>query len=219
MFIHRCPWCGEKLLPPSPFCNQYKNILLKCPACENKYTIYNRKNKGNGMNRMKISAIILLLICFWGIPFRAPFSIFEWSKMPLWGMIICILFLIGTLFWILHLPYGRSLPKKERELLSDKHKKSAFILWETHQTKGLLYPKMQVLNGEIFPACFTDANGQPISTALCVVLEDIKWADKRQCNCNIHFVLDNAPSEELLCSGNQFYLYHNYRLIAKGQIQ
>lgn len=219
IFIHRCPWCGEKLLPPPPFYNQYKNVFLKCPVCKNKYTVYNKRNKGNGTNRTKISAAILLLICFLGIPLRPPFSIVEWSAIPLWGMAICILLLMGILLWILHLPYGRSIPKKEKKLLSDKYKKSVFILWETHQNNGLFYPKLQIPNGEIFPACFTDANEQPISTALCVVLEDIKWADKRQCTCNIHFVSDNAPAEELLCSGNQFYLYHNHRLIAKGKMQ
>lgn len=220
MLIHRCPWCGECLTFLSTSRNQYKNEPLKCPKCKNICVVYSKKSQGNGRNRTKISKIILILMVFLWIPFRSPFSVIKWWQNPL----LCIVMYLSLgimLLWIWYLPYGRGTSKNDekRRMQSENYKTDVSILWEMRKNEGLLCPKLQVPNGEIFPACFMNADGQPISTALCVVLENIHWESSHRCTCTIQLVLDNISAQDLFQQGNTFNLYHNYRLIAKGILQ
>ena len=91
--------------------------------------------------------------------------------------------------------------------------------WEKHKKRGLLFPILQAPNGEIFPACFMDENGVPISRALCVVLDNIKWLGSRNCKCTIQFVLDDIKSETYFQKGNRLYLYYDYKKIAEGVVE
>ena len=93
------------------------------------------------------------------------------------------------------------------------------IHWKNHKHKGLLFPRFRIVRGEIFPACFMDEKEMPISTPLCVVLENLKWKGLHHCTCTIQLVLDDVSDEKLFQSGNRFYLYHNYRKIAEGIIE
>ncbi len=105
------------------------------------------------------------------------------------------------------------------EKAPEKAKQNVSLEWRRRKAGGLTCPKIQVAEGEIFPACFTDENGQPISTALCVVLENIEWAGSRNCICDISFVSDDAVNEKLLYHGNRFYLYHRHSIIAEGAVK
>ncbi len=220
MLIHRCPWCGERLPFSSTSHNQYKNGSLRCPKCNNICVAYSKKSQGNGRNRTKISKIILILMLFLWIPFRAPFSIVKWWQNPFLCITVYLFFGI-TLLWIWYIPYDRDTAQKNQkeQIRPETYKAHVFISWESHKNEGFLCPKLQVPNGEIFPACFMDVNGQPISTALCVVLENIHWENPRRCTCTIQIVLDTVSSKNLFQKGNMFNLYHNYRLIAKGTLQ
>lgn len=220
MLIHRCPWCGERLIFPSTSNTQYKNNPLRCPKCNNICVAYSKKSHGNGRNRTKISKIILILMLFLWIPFRPPFSIIKWWKNPLLCIVIYLSLSI-MLLWIWYIPYDRGVAQKNQkeQTRPEPYKADVFISWETHKNEGLLCPKLQIPNGEIFPACFMDAGEQPISLALCVVLENIHWENSRRCTCTIQIVLDTVSSQDLFQKGNTFNLYHNYRLIAKGTLQ
>lgn len=74
------------------------------------------------------------------------------------------------------------------------------------------------VDGKIFPACFMDADGIPMSMAFCLVLHEFSWSDNFHCACKIYIVLDDVPQEKLLQKGNRFYLYHNYRKVAAGSV-
>ncbi len=208
MFIHRCPWCGERLhLLPQ----------IKCPICRNKITVYSSNEKNRKNNRTKkIGVLFLLVVCIMYIPFRYPFAVID---LPWWADLIRLIVLDGIILWIISLPYGRKYAKQNNSNCVEKHKSLTSIIWEIKDSKGLSCPKLQVQNGEIFPACFMDANGQPISTALCVVLENIHWENQHRCTCTIQIVLDTISSQDLFQKNNTFNLYHNKRLIAKGVMQ
>ncbi len=126
---------------------------------------------------------------------------------------------IIALLLLLKIPYGKNIRTDDNIKDNQFEKSKCNILWEVNGSRGLLCPKIQVAEGEIFPACFTDENGQPISTALCVVLENIEWADSRNCICDISFVSDDTANEKLLCPGNRFYLYHRHSIIAEGAVK
>ncbi len=208
MLIHRCPWCGERLrLLPQ----------MKCPVCKNKITIYSKKDKSRKKNLdKKIGILFLLILCFTYFPFRFPFAVID---LPWWADLVRLLILDGLILWIISLPYERKYMGRDETYCIEKQKMSASIVWETKDREGLSCPKLLVKNGEIFPACFMNADGQPISTALCVVLENIHWESSHRCMCTIQIVLDDVSSKNLFQKGNTFNLYHNYRLIAKGILQ
>ena len=122
---------------------------------------------------------------------------FTWIALFIW----LSLFLFAT---IKHLVEQKEKPKVD-PLPMQKRTVNATISWESHKNKGLLYPKFQVMNGEIFPVCFIDENGVPISLMLCVVMEHFHWTDSHHCVCTIQLVLDDAPEDKLLQKGNRFY--------------
>ena len=216
MLIHRCPWCGEEISPLT-FFNRHSDKLSVCPNCKNAIALYARKN-GKGKKpkdiRILIPAVILILL----IPFCPPFSVVRWEN-RLWLAAILYSAAIIALLLLLKIPYGKNIRTDDNIKDNQFEKSKCDILWEVNGGRGLLCPKIQVAEGEIFPACFTDENGQPISTALCVVLENIEWAGSCNCICDISFVSDDTANENLLCPGNRFYLYHRHSIIAEGAVK
>ena len=210
MIQHRCPWCGEKI----PIHLQLGPLIWLgpdvCPKCKRPYT----------SNSCWSSIIILLtgmvgeyIIIFFTKKFRNNNVILYWL-LGIAGLIILALLFIE----LFRIPYARDIKKKERRYINPKRTADVNLSWKKHKKKGLLLPRLQVLNGEIFAACFLGADGTPISTAFCVVLNDFLWLDNYHCTCKVYFVLDDAPEEELFRKGNQFYFYYDYRKIAAGTI-
>lgn len=210
MLLHRCPWCGEELIRPTK--------AKKCPFCQNPLVEYRKNNKGNARNRKKYSSAILYIIPFLWLPFNPPFEIIEWSNNFFLCTFLyssCIFVLLG----LLYIPFARDISKENKKIPSAKDKVAVTLSWEKRENSGLASPRLQVPNGEIFPACFLDANGQPLTTELCIVLEDIEWTDSRHGRCKTHLVLDSISSQEIFSKADTFYLYYNRRRIAQGSIQ
>ena len=125
--------------------------------------------------------------------------------------VISLLFLLCILL-VLRRPY-------KRQSRSIQNIVSVYINWYRRSEGGVIFPRWQAPNGEIFPACFMDEKGVPISKALCVVLDYIKWSGSRSCKCTIQFVLDDIESETYFQKGNRLYLYYDYRKIAEGVVE
>lgn len=212
MIRHRCPWCGERI----PFHLQMGPLLWKpvgpdvCPKCKKPYTPYRSRNRVIVLT----AAVAGIYLIIYLIKSLINNGILYW----LFG--IAGLILLALVFVELcRIPYARDIKKEERRSTVPKHTADVDLFWEKHKKGGLLLPRFRVLAGEIFPACFMDADGTPVSTALCVVLTDFVWSDHLHCSCKIHFVLDDAPEERLFSKENQFYLYDNHRKIAKGTVK
>ena len=221
MLKHRCPWCGEWLPMEHKFVRNFILLLyrkeepLTCPKCHKSYHEY-RAKEGLTFKRISLTVIlILVLIVVFDIIKRSMILVLS-DVNP----IILLLVVIPCIFAASCLgngPYERHYSKTEKLNISKKVVLGT-IHWKGHGSNGLFMPRLQVKEGEIFPAYFKDQAGNLISSGLCVVLEEIKWTGKRQCNCEISFVLDDAPSERYLQPNNQFYLYYYDRQIAEGAI-
>ena len=107
---------------------------------------------------------------------------------------------------------------KEEIVFAQKPSAQVNIAWYPHKQGGLVAPRLRMMKGEIFPVCFMDSEHTPISAALCIVLESIKWEDSHHCSCSIRLVLDPISEEKYFIRGNTFYLYHDYQKLAEGFI-
>ena len=164
MLIHRCPWCGEELsiLPKT-----------KCPVCKNSITAYRNKEKGIP----KSGILFLLILCFLFFPFRYPFAIID---LPLWADLIHYIILDVIVLCLLgSSPYRRGYVKQNNSNCIQKNQICASISWEAHKNEGLLCPKLQVPNGEIFSAYQVDGH-----IPIC---------------CSIEFDLHIRLDKEFLC--------------------
>ncbi len=199
MLQHRCPWCGEKI--------RILDLIgskIKCPYCAENITFYDKK------------FIIIILVCYFIIYIpvsgerRAALRNTRYFDFRI--LLICSIVIdIFLIFLCLRVPY-------KRYKVTNKKTALVIIQWEKHSNRGLLIPRFSVPNGEIFPACFLNPEGNPISTPICVVLENLKWEKGRRCRCTIQVVLDEVSEEGLFCPGNRLYLYHNRKKIAEGEI-
>lgn len=206
MLQHRCPWCGEKISFFYNIVRFFSKNEGKCPFCGNLVHI----NITHFKKQFLFMGIIYLLIAS---PLALASRIFYRNLQPSAGRIS--IYSAFILMLILLLLYFR-IPLIRQEKFN---KKCTNVKLNWHKQKqGILFPRLSVLNGEIFPACFLNSEGKPISTPVCVVLENLKWEKGRRCRCTIKVVLDEVPEEGLFCRGNRFYLYHNRKKIAEGEI-
>lgn len=90
------------------------------------------------------------------------------------------------------------------------------IAWYPKKNGGILCPILNVPNGEIFPACFVNTQDMPITDLWCICLQHIKLK-RGYCIAKIAFVLPNPPLN-LLDRGCRFYIFHNRRKVAAGEI-
>ncbi len=201
MLRHRCPWCGEKI--------QIAGLRFpKCLKCKSPVRIA-------GRSILLVSFLLYMALGpYMKSRLRVAIRISDLEHLNTYRILyygISILFLICVLF-VLGRPFKRS---------KDSLHKTAFISinWYKRKEGGIFFPILQAPSGEIFPACFMDKNGVPISRALCVVLDHIKWSGSRSCKCTIQFVLDDIDPEIYFQKGNRLYLYYDYRKIAEGVVE
>ena len=211
MLTHRCPWCGEKISFHFPFRKLIWKYVMpyRCRSCNRAYTLYQ-------VTPMTVILLILLVLIGYGIALGLENDKVHphlyWFLGAL-GIFDIILLYIK----FLQIPYCRA-NKKGEPITNYKMIQKVCIHWES-KAKGRVPYVHQILNGEIFPACFMDENGVPISRALCVVLDNIKWLGSRNCKCTIQFVLDDIKSETYFQKGNRLYLYYDYKKIAEGVVE
>ena len=210
MLKHRCPWCGEML----PFRSPIVQIVWKmvdpdvCPSCKKPYTSHASRNSSIAL------CITFIVICIVILILRLDVS-------PTWYWIVGILgiiLLISMFLQLCRIPYARKVNKKEAAIFKEKITSKVVLFWESKENDGLILPRFRVSNGEIYPACFLNADERPISPALCVVLNNIHWSDSQHCTSEIYFVLDDVNVDELFKNGNKLYLYYYRRKIATGTI-
>lgn len=156
-----------------------------------------------------LALVIVLPLC--SLRFR--------HDIPWWVTFAGLPFAILIFVYGLSFPYMRKIDHAPARESIEKPKQPVCITWNFRQNQGLLFPRIQVPNGEIFPACFMDANGTPLNSPLCVVLENINWINSRSCLCDISCVLDDVPARTLFDTGKQFRLYYNQQEVAKGILQ
>ncbi len=199
MLQHRCPRCGEKIRILDYVFNK-----AKCPYCTENIRVYKKRFA------VAILVFYILIDPPIGGMRRVALNHNNFSHFQI--LFVCeTIFITFLIFLCLRVPYKRY---KER----NKKTASVIIQWEKYSNRGLLTPRFSVPNGEIFPACFLNPEGNPISTPICVVLENLKWEKGRRCRCTIQVVLDEVSEEGLFCPGNRLYLYHNRKKIAEGEI-
>lgn len=212
MLQHRCPWCGEIV----PFKNTFANAFRKykepniCPSCQKGFKSY---HKLLGL-ALAIAIVPAISVFVSSVALSIKNGGFSARFLP---ALISLLLFLGIIILLLRLPLKRDV-KEGGFPLDSKSAAKVTIFWEKKKQGGLRLPRLQVLNGEIFPVCFLDKDGTPISPALCAVLKKLHWSSSLRCACKISLILDNIPDDKLFISGNQFYLYHNYQKIAKGII-
>lgn len=133
-------------------------------------------------------------------------------------IIYCGIYILIILSIIVNFYLGkRKRVEKESNNIA-KENINVSIVWHNHKNQGLVLPKYRIMDGEIFPVCFMDKKQIPISEALCVSLNNLKWKDTHHCICDIQLVLDNVSEKNLFIKDNKIFLYHNYRKIAEGII-
>ena len=210
MFVHRCPWCGEKI----PFFKSFVSVFHaykepnSCQFCKKPYKSVNRV--------IEFIFAIFSLYCFAQVLGSVVvFLSYHRLEKKLFIFLPLLLVLLVVAILCLRKPFMRYVEKDEET--AEKKIATVFLIWESNK-EGLRFPNLSVLNGEIFPACFLNSEGKPISTPICVVLENLKWEKGRRCRCTIQVVLDEVSEEGLFCPGNRLYLYHNRKKIAEGEI-
>lgn len=211
MLRHRCPWCGEKLSINLPISRSIwiDSKVLVCPYCKNEYTTYPDRSSAIVL----AFDLILLFGCYVLAKVINVSIVYNWIIGIVAGI---ILISIGIKYC--RVPFTRKTINKNK-LKSIKKQITSSIEWAIPSEGGFLLPRFQIKPGEILPACFMNTEGTPLSTALCIVLENIHWKGTRNCICEISLVLDNTPEKDLLCKGNHFFIYHNLEKVANGTIK
>ena len=154
---YRCPWCGDdnidvterKIWP-------YMKFKVKCENCHHE----------SRFNLVRPATIILgmyglarfLYGWFYGKPEELRHYYF-------FGVLPLVLYL---LFIATHIPLNRIGKTKEKKL------GKSMVRWYPVEKGGIKLAKIRIIDNMIFPVCFLDGKGTPVSQTLCVRLHK-RW--------------------------------------------
>ena len=189
--IYRCPWCGE-----STKSNKKGSYIygMKCNSCNNKFVVYRKNIK----YILLLFAVVLLIIL--SIIFDMPyFSFFSIAALFVNELILSIC------------PYV-----KESEHHVIQKRQYAKINLYNKAISHISFPKLEIVENQIFTLCFVDENDTPISHMICAAAESIKWYKKqRKCKCILAF-LPLGKLDEPYPADTKFYIFYNDKKIGEG---
>lgn len=199
MFEVRCPYCGELLkgrkawLPKLVF-----RIFYRCPHCRKTY-------------RAHFPKYLLILI---------PAFLYAWLKYDstlLQNSVADVLALLLMLLLCSVIAHFIPLEKFEfgdivSSYSADYCVKCTFQWKENFKWLRYIY----MYSGIVLPVCFLNEQDEAISHTWCASLKKMRHFGKRSIG-RLEFVLDDAP-QELLQTGNRFYVFYNRKSVAVGQI-
>lgn len=189
--IKRCPWCGEDTK------NNKKGSYIygmKCNSCNNKFVVY-RKNKKYILMLFVVVILIISSIIF-DMPYFSYFSIIA-------------LFVNELILSIC--PYV-----KESDHYVIQKRQYARINLYNKEISHISFPKLEIVENQIFTVCFVDINERPISQMICVSTESVRWEKvSGKFKCVLAYLplgkLDKEYTEE-----TKFYLFYNNKKIGEG---
>ena len=155
----RCPWCGK--------------------VCD-----YERREKGKWNREVYISSCC-----------KKPMKLIVFSGKMIWVILLCMIvqivwvgdeigrvrsggvvlipFIIYGFLNAKKMPFKRYKLKGQENQVSTKGKKigRANVVWYKVRQGGIEYPYIRILSNMIFPVCFVNAEGTPVSQTVCVRLQ------------------------------------------------
>ena len=152
-YEYRCPWCGEKVIPPS---ERYFTVK-RCEVCGNRYGFY-------WSTQQIIWESAAILGCILSIQFMLHFLIEE-------KIFLAILFPILSFF-----TFPELYEKKPLKKIKEKNIAQMLIYPEMQKVKFIIpMPRRyNFINNAIFPICFINDQGQRASEYICVSLSEVK---------------------------------------------
>ena len=227
MLDKRCPWCGglidyQKLSWKERSANGefpfYQNV---CPHCGREYCFRHDtwdqvpKMKNITYRHMPLGMLIgLYIVCLLiGIFAR------EWKQVVL-SLGVGILFF---LLWLLiaksrrptFLPCRKS-PTDEEQSREPGYSCTAAFTWNNGADVDS-YGKPYIFDYSIIPICLLDSDGKPASRIWCIVCDRVKQPKGRRQEISFHFVLPEAPKDQLRVGG-RFVAFNHENPAAEGEI-
>lgn len=162
-YEYRCPWCGERVTPPS---ERYFTVK-RCEVCGNKYGFYWSAKQ----ILWEAAAISACILC---IKFMLHFLVEG-------KIFIAILFPILSFF-----TFPELYVKKPLKKIKGKNIPQTLICSEIRKVKFIIpmLRRYNFINNAIFPVCFINDQGQRASEYICVSLSQVK-TDKNHIICFI----------------------------------
>ena len=187
---HRCPWCGE-------YIGNEKGISMltsKCPFCCNKYKSYRKSIRY--LIPFSICLIALVVLFNLGLP------VYSYYFIGLMGINEIILRLC---------PYI-----KDSDHYVIQKRQYAKISLYSKEVTHIKFPKLRLVENQIFTICFINENNTPISHMICVSTESIHWEKQNRRLACIFAFLPLGQLDKEYSTGTRFYLFYNNKKIGEG---
>ncbi len=200
MINNRCPYCGNEIVTGKlTLLRFFPRLTFKCKNCGNRYRLHYPK--------------ILLITIPFGLYAFLYYDFEPLKTNIIANIILIILATLAVILITLFIPLEKYQFGDVLSSYESNYNVKCLLIWNR---KSIFYRVTHCFSGNIFPICFIDRNNRPISNTWCVVLHKVHHLRKKTV-CRIEFVLSEAP-KDLLQEGNEFYLFDNKRIVAKGEI-
>ncbi len=162
-YEYRCPWCGEKVMPPS---ERYITVK-RCKTCGNKYGFF-------WSVPIILWEAVAISICMLSARFMLPLIVDG-------KIFLAILFPILSIFTFPENYVNKPLKKINENNISKRQFAPKMRKVEFNVQMPRRY---NLINHAIFPICFMNNQGQRMSDYICVSLSEVE-TDKNHIICFI----------------------------------
>lgn len=229
MLDKRCPWCGglidyQKLSWKEKRADgEFPFFQNMCPHCGREYCFrqdkWDQNPKAKNIFRRRVTkgyaaaAWGIVLICFmfqrrW-IEAIITFIV-GMSAVGLW-------LVLDRFFGTESFPCRKS-PTDEEQSREPGYSCTAMFTWSNGaDVDGMIQGRPYIPDYSIIPICLLDSDGKPASRIWCIVCERVKQPKGRSQEIFFHFVLPEAPKDQLQVGG-RFVAFNHETPAAEGEI-
>lgn len=203
----RCPWCGEVLKFSQNYIEKKSEKFDMCAYCKNYIRLYRYSSE------QFIGVFMFGILSYFVYQLSA-----GWMIMLLSLLSLLFLFYASSMTYIRGLnPNGYGIEPPEEEILG-----RADIRWYSANEGGIGFPYLRITNNTIFPVCFVDANGVPVSQTICVRLQKrfvYFWRRTRVCLINEDIWKKDSEGKFPWEKSEKFLIFNRGQKIGEGKIR
>ena len=152
----RCPWCGNILRLSSQYSDKVNKSFVICNWCKKEV----KPNK-------------IFLEYFFGVITLVVASYFVCKIWSSWSILLVLVLVALFAIFTNRITYVRSMKYENwgDEEIKEMFLGKADICWYSGREGGIGLPRLRIRNNMIFPVCFVNAEGVPVSQTVCVRLQ------------------------------------------------
>ena len=211
----RCPWCGDSFYASEEECANRK--MKACDSCG--------KRVRSGVFYKNREWIYIILSCFMLDFFMDTMNLillylaYPFVFIPRIYYVKRLISLLPLLYFLIHrnkFPVWRAYEVSQEETIG-----YADVQWYSMQKGGVGLPRLRFIDNMIFPACFLDGKGTPVSQTVCVRIHKkmcLFWKNSKVKMTSEELWKTDKNGKTPWEKAEKFVIFNNGEIVGEGKL-